>query len=180
VTAATVRVQVTTRPGTDLLASLRRRVTGAFADDGFDETDWQHALGGHHVGAVLAGEDVGHAAVVPRTLHVGGRPRSTGYVEAVAVAPSQQGRGIGSRVMDAVADVVRDRYELGALSTGRWSFYARLGWQRWQGPTAVLRQGRAVPTPDDDDGVMVLRTPATEALDLTALLACDDREGDVW
>ena len=35
-------------------------------------------------------------------------------------------------------------------------------------------------TPEDDGGVMVLRTPAVGTVDLTAIIACEWRRGDVW
>jgi aminoglycoside 2'-N-acetyltransferase I len=83
--------------------------------------------------------------------------------------------------MRAIADLVRQRFELGALSTGAWSFYARLGWERWRGPTFVrLADDTLRRSPDEDDGVMVLRCAASLGLDLTAAIACDERPGDSW
>ena len=48
-------------------------------------------------------------------------------------------------------------FELGALATGRWSFYERLGWERWRGPTFARDGDEVIRTEDDDDAVMVLR-----------------------
>ena len=81
------------------LAALRAMIDAAFGgdrDEPFDDDDWQHALGGVHVIAELDGRVVAHASVVPRILHVGGRPLRTGYVEAVGVHPSAQRRGLGT------------------------------------------------------------------------------------
>jgi aminoglycoside 2'-N-acetyltransferase I len=36
------------------------------------------------------------------------------------------------------------------------------------------------PTPDDDGFIMVLETPASPPLDVTAAIVCDWRPGDVW
>ena len=151
----------------------------AFAER-FDGTDWDHALGGHHV-LVTEGEDVvAHAAVVPRDLHVDGRPFRTGYVEAVATAPFRRRRGLGSLAMAAADAVVREHHELGALSTGSPAFYARLGWERWRGPTFVRSGDDLVRTPDEDDGIMVLCFGPSTAVDLAGSLSCEARSGDDW
>ncbi|MFP5333356.1 MAG: GNAT family N-acetyltransferase [Acidimicrobiia bacterium] len=151
----------------------------AFEGD-FDPEDWDHALGGRHfVVVVEGGRVISHAAVVERTIWVGDAPYRTGYVEAVATEPSLQGLGHGTAVMRQAGEWIRERYELGCLGTGEHRFYERLGWQRWRGPSAVrLPDGSHVPTPDDDDGIMVLGT--TAAVDVTARIACEPRQGDDW
>ena len=83
-------------------------------------------------------------------------------------------------VMDEVGRLIRERFELGALGTGRHAFYARLGWETWHGPSFVRAGDGLEPTPDDDGSIMVLRTPSTPRLDLDAEIACDWRPGDVW
>jgi aminoglycoside 2'-N-acetyltransferase I len=128
----------------------------------------------------LDGGIVAHASVVERELHVDGRPLRTGYVEAVATAANRQGRGLGSVVMADVTTYVRERFELGALGTGRVSFYERLGWLPWKGPTFVRTAEGPRRTPEDDGYVLVLPTPTSPQLDLTAPLSCDWRPGDVW
>ena len=164
--------------GAELLAEVRAVVVAAFDGD-FQETDWVNALGGHHAVVTSGGAVVAHAAVVPRTLEVGGRPVRTGYLEAVATAPEQRGRGHGTAAARAATDLVRRRDPLGALSTGLPAFYARLGWLPGEGPTAVGRGAAVERTPDDDGGVLVL--PLAEPdLDRSGLLVCDDRPGDVW
>ena len=138
-------------------------------------------MGGTH--ALIADDDavVAHASVVPRVLEAGGRALQVGYVEAVAVLPARQRAGLGTAVMRALAPIIARDYEVGALSTGEWHFYEPLGWERWLGPTWVrFPDGRRERTPDDDDGLMILRTPRTPALDVSAPLTCDARSGDVW
>ena len=166
------------------LASVRALLVDAFGGE-FGDDDWDHALGGVHVLALDDRGDgdrsvVGHAAVVGRVLVAGERALRAGYVEAVATAPARQGRGVGSTVMARAGELVRGAAEVGALATGRHGFYARLGWERWRGPTSVARPAGREPTPDDDDAVMVLRFGPSAGLALDLPLTCDDRPGDPW
>ena len=165
-------------------AAIRALMDAAFRTDDeeerFTDDDWQHAVGGVHFVLVLDGEIVAHAAVVEREIHVGGRALRTGYVEAVATAPERQGVGLGSIVMTDVGDHIRERFELGGLGTGRQSFYGRLGWQIWAGPSSVRTADGDRPTPGEDGAIMVLETPTTPPLDPSAPISCDWRPGDVW
>jgi aminoglycoside 2'-N-acetyltransferase I len=162
--------------------SLRKLLWAAFAGDGdgFTEEDWEHALGGIHVLAEAGGELVAHASVVPRELHVGGRPLATGYVEAVATAPDRQRQGFGTAVMREIGEIIWAGYELGALGTGEHAFYERLGWRTWRGPASVRAPDGVRRTPDEDGYILVLETPASPALDFDAPISCDWRAGDVW
>jgi aminoglycoside 2'-N-acetyltransferase I len=160
--------------------ALRTLFAAAWPDGAFDETDWDHATGGVHVVAEDAGRIVAHASVVARSLEIGTRALRAGYVEAVATLPELAGRGHGSAVMGEANEVIRARYELGALSTGVHRFYERLGWLRWRGPTFVRTDEETRRTEEDDDGVMVLPTPSSPDFDLDAAIVCDWRPGDVW
>jgi aminoglycoside 2'-N-acetyltransferase I len=165
------------------VGAIRAILDAAFGNDEeerFTEDDWQHAVGGRHFVLELDGEIVGHASVVERELHLGGEPLRTGYVEAVAVAPGHQGSGLGSRLMEAVDAHIREWFALGALGTGRRSFYERLGWQTWSGPSSVRAPGGEQATPEDDGYILVLATPTSPPLDLAAAISCDWRAGDVW
>jgi aminoglycoside 2'-N-acetyltransferase I len=153
---------------------------GTDEDAWFTDDDWQHALGGVHFVLELDGEIVAHAAVVEREIHVGDQAFRTGYVEAVATDPARQGVGLGSIVMTDVTEYIRTRFDLGSLGTGRQSFYGRLGWRIWAGPSSVRTAGGDRPTPDDDGCILVLATPTTPPLDLTAPISCDWRPGDAW
>lgn len=161
------------------LLAVRALLDRAFGDR-FSDDDWAHSLGGTHVLGVEGGSVVAHASVVPRLLEVDGRAVTTGYVEAVATLPSRQGQGLGSAVMTEAAAVVRRTYALGALSTSRHSFYERLGWERWLGPTYVRDGDDLVRTEEEDAGVMVLRVDVDAAVDLRAALSCEARAGDDW
>jgi aminoglycoside 2'-N-acetyltransferase I len=144
------------------------------------EDDWQHALGGTHFLLETDDRIVAHAAVVEREIHVEDRPLRAGYVEAVATALDRQGAGLGSRLMADVGAYIRDRFELGVLGTGRHGFYERLGWKTWAGPLFVRTSEGPRRTPDDEGFLLVLETPASPPLDLTAPISCDWRQGDVW
>jgi aminoglycoside 2'-N-acetyltransferase I len=162
------------------LTELRLLLFRAFDD--FSDEDWDHALGGRHFLGSIDGVIVAHASVVPRELHLGGRPLASGYVEGVAVADEHRRHGYGHRVMAELGRFLTPRYELGALSAADHyhAFYGRLGWELWGGPTAVILDGAIRPTPEEDNTVMILETPSTGELDRQATLACDWRAGDVW
>jgi aminoglycoside 2'-N-acetyltransferase I len=176
--------------------TVRRCTTGELTDEELDDIqglllrafegdfppeDWEHAQGGDHIlvvdddGAVLA-----HAAVVPRVLEVEERPFRTGYVEAVATEPDRQRQGHGALAMGAIHEIVRERYELGALGAAVPEFYLALGWETWSGPTGA-RDGIAVLRTEEDDGwVMVLRFGPSASVDLAAPITCEVRSGDYW
>jgi len=122
---------------------------------------------------------VGHALWVTRWLQYADTLPllRTAYVEAVAVADAWRGHGIGTAMMRRVAREIVD-FDLGGLATGRYSFYARLGWERWRGPLLIRKADQLVST--DEQGVMILRLPQTPALDLDAPLSAEWREGELW
>ena len=157
----------------------RRMVIEAFAG-GFSDADWEHALGGMHALICYHGALIAHAAVVQRRLLYRNTALRCGYVEGVAVREDWRGQGLAGALMDAVEQVLRGAYQLGALSAseaGR-HMYASRGWLPWRGPTSVLAPGGPIRTPDDDGSVFVF--PLGTNLDDTAPLACDWRDGDVW
>lgn len=160
------------------LAALRELWDAAFDD--FTDEDAAHAFGGVHVLAWSGDALVAHASAVARTILVGETTVEAGYVEAVATAPTYQGRGLGTAVMERLQDELRERWALGVLSTGEWRFYERLGWERLRGPSYVITDAGTIRTEDEDDGLMVLRYAATAGLDLTASITCYDRPGDAW
>lgn len=177
-----LRVAPTEDLTTEDIAAIRELLWAAFGtgDEAFSEADWEHSVGGMHFVLEEDGEIVAHASVVERELHVDDQPLRTGYVEAVATATERQGQGLGSLVMEEAAAWIQERFELGALGTGRHAFYERLGWQTWQGPSSVRAPEGPQPTPDDDGYILVLPTPSSPPLDLAASISCDWRPGDVW
>jgi aminoglycoside 2'-N-acetyltransferase I len=131
-----------------------------------------------HVLAYRDGTLIGHACWATRWLEPAGyAPIRTAYVDAVATDPAFQGRGVGSVVVERLVAEIQG-YDLGGLSTRRVSFYARLGWERWRGPTAMRMGDGLVPTPEDT--VLILRTPTTPPLTTATLLIADYRAGQAW
>jgi aminoglycoside 2'-N-acetyltransferase I len=174
-----IRLFTTAEASGDLLMEIRRLLAQAFEGD-FSEEDWEHTVGGWHVLVADGGVALSHAAVVPRVLEVADRPVRAGYVEGVATTPVRQGEGLGSLAMAEVSELLGSEFDMGALSTGRHRFYARHGWERWQGPTFVRHGSEAIRTAEEDDGVMVLRFGPSKDIDLTAPLTCQGRHGDDW
>ncbi len=165
------------------VASIRSLLEAAFGpgeEERFTQDDWDHAVGGVHFVLDVGGEIVTHASVVERAIHLDERPLRTGYVEAVGTAPGREGAGFGSLVVADVNAYIRDGFELGALGTGRHHFYERLGWLTWAGPAFVRTPDGRRRTPDEEGYILVLPTPSSPPLDLSASISCEWRPGDVW
>jgi aminoglycoside 2'-N-acetyltransferase I len=165
------------------LASIRSLCDAVWGgpDEPFGDEDWQHALGGVHVFIQEDGDVIAHGSVVPRTLHTCGLDLATGYVEAVATLPAQQGRGHGTQIMRAVGAYIDRSLPLGALCTGAPGFYQRLGWLLWEGPTSVRTNEGEEGYRLEDGAVLVRLTPSSPpTIDLTTPISCDWRPGDAW
>lgn len=162
------------------LGQLMDLFAACWPAEGFSADDLDHAVGGVHWVAEAGGRIVAHASVVERLLEADGRPMPTGYLEAVATLPAWRGRGIATRLLGAADERIRTTFDLGALSTGAHGLYERFGWERWRGPTFVRTADGPVRTQDEDDGIMILRTPRTPRLTLTEALSCEWRVGDAW
>ena len=163
-------------------ADARRMLIDAFAggEIDFTDADWEHSLGGMHALVCVRGALIAHGAVVQRQMVHQGAALRCGYLEAVAVREDWRGQGLAMAVMDALEQVLRGAYQLGALSAseaGR-HMYASRGWLPWQGMTSVLAPSGMTPTPDDDGSIFVL--PVSVDLDTTGEISCDYRAGDVW
>ncbi len=164
-------------------SAIRAILVAAFGtgeEERFTDDDWEHGLGGTHFVLELDGEIVAHASVVERDINVGDVPLRTGYVEAVATAPDRQGAGLGSFLIADVTAYIRERFELGALGTGRHRFYERLGWVTWVGPAFVRTPEGPRRTPDEEGYILVLATPSSPPFDPAAAISCEWRQGDVW
>lgn len=163
----------------ETIDGARRMLVGAFDGD-FSDDDWEHALGGMHALIWSHGTLIAHGSVVQRRLLHRGAALRCGYVEAVAVREDCRGLGLGTAVMDALEQVIRGAYRIGALGgteSGRPMYLSR-GWVPWRGPTSVLAPDGLTRTPEDDGAVFVL--PNGADLDVEDELTCDWRSGDVW
>ncbi len=177
----TARLVHTSDLDTETLHNARRMVTAAFAEwTEFTGDDWEHALGGMHALIVHRGALIAHGSVVQRRMVYRDTALRCGYVEGVAVQADSRGQGLGRAVMDALEQVIRGAYQLGALSASAAGerLYRPRGWLPWHGPTSVLAPDGVTRTPDEDGRVFVL--PVDVDLDPREGLACDWRGGDVW
>jgi aminoglycoside 2'-N-acetyltransferase I len=167
----------------DLFADLTSLCEAAF-DEPFAPV-WERIGPGVHVIAMAGSRPTAHAVIVDRRIYLGHEPDQAldvGYVENVATWPELQGQGHATAVMREIGRIIGEEYALGALATGSNDFYARLGWETWQGPTYVRTlDGERVRSADEDGHVMFLRTPRTPAdLDTTGPIAVDWRPEEAW
>jgi aminoglycoside 2'-N-acetyltransferase I len=161
------------------LDAARALLHDAFAGD-FEDSDWEHALGGMHA-LVWHGEElIGHASVIQRRLVHDGRALRAGYVEGVGVRADHRRHGHGASMMEALERVIRGAYDIGALGAtdAGVPLYAGRGWQLWEGRLSMLTPSGVKPTPEESGCIYVL--PVAAALDRTGDLTADWRDGDAW
>lgn len=161
----------------------RAMVIEAYRDSSagtFTTVDWEHCLGGMHALILRHGAIIAHGAVVQRRLIYQGTALRCGYVEAVAVREDWRGQGLATAVLDAVEQVIRGAYQLGAISSSEMArpIYTARGWLPWSGTTSVLAPAGLSHTPQGDHSLFVL--PVSIEVDTTAEITCDWRDGDVW
>jgi aminoglycoside 2'-N-acetyltransferase I len=131
-----------------------------------------------HVLGYLGERLVAHALWLTRRLRIGDGPwLQAAYVEGVATHADFRGRGYGSAVMRRLQDAIGG-FDLAALSPADPSWYERLGWERWQGPLFIVKDGEVQATPDEC--VLVCRTPRSGDLDLSASLTGEWRPFELW
>jgi len=132
-----------------------------------------------HVVAYRGDAVIGHAMVSTRWMQPEGHPiLRSAYIDAVSVAPAEQGKGVGKAVMQQIASVIQD-YEIAGLETDKFGFYESVGWERWPGSLAGRGENGLIPTPDQH-GVMILRLPKTPPLNLNGLLTIEDQGARIW
>ncbi|MFE0331795.1 GNAT family N-acetyltransferase [Streptomyces sp. NPDC003753] len=163
-------------------AELRavRALLGAAFDGGYDDDDWEHALGGMHV---LVSDEQGlaaHGSVIQRRARYRKRWLRVGYVEGVGVRADVRRQGLGGRVMAEVERIIDRAYDLGALSASDDGapLYAARGWRLWRGRLYGLGPRGVVRLRDDEDCTYV-RPAAAGDLDFKRKLVFDWRDGDV-
>jgi aminoglycoside 2'-N-acetyltransferase I len=134
------------------LADIRVLLDGAFRGD--PDGDFDDDDWGHTIGGL-------HVIVLEDDLIVAHAALLSRTIEV-------DGRPFRTGYVEGVATLPHRRGE-------------RLGWERWRGPSYVRRHDGSVErTAEDDDGLMVLRTGPSAAIDLASPITCDDRPGDCW
>jgi aminoglycoside 2'-N-acetyltransferase I len=176
------------------LRAVRGLLDQAFEGD-FDDTDWDHCLGGLHVlvhdggdgGSGDGGTEgvggtgpVAHGAVVQRRVLHAGRSLRTGYVEGVAVRADRRRRGLGGELMAVLERVIDAAYPVGALSATSEGagLYASRGWRVWPGRIQTLGPGGPLPLPEEE-GSLYVRPGGGTVLDPAQALVFDWRDGDI-
>jgi predicted N-acetyltransferase YhbS len=174
---------LTVVPTAELAESAKREIvdlcTRAFEEDFGDLFELvAFAVSPVHVQARIGGNLVGHAMWSERTIFLAdGTTVAAAYLDAVAIDPAYQNRGLGSVVIKRLMAEVHG-FALGCLSTNRPNFYARLGWELWTGPKAVSSENWIQPTPEET--VMIHRTANSPAINPGSLLVVESRPGDSW
>ncbi len=132
-----------------------------------------------HVLGLINEKLVSHAMCVTRYLQTGAAPiMRTAYVEMVATEKAYRRRGFAAAIMKRLIDEVQD-YDLAALSPSDHKYYAKLGWELWQGPLFIRTDDGLLASPEDEEA-MIYRLPKTPVLDLAAPLSAEWREGELW
>lgn len=132
-----------------------------------------------HLLGRLRGALVSHALWVERWLQVDDGPLlRTAFVEAVVTDEGYRGRGFAAALMKRLVAAL-DGYQLAALGPGVPQLYAKLGWERWQGPLAVRTEGGIELSPADEV-TMIYRLPDSPPLDVSRQLSVEWRPGDIW
>ena len=178
-----IRIAQTDELEPDQLGELTRLCEAAFKIP-FGPV-WERVGPGVHVMTEEAGRVVAHAMIVDRRIYLGHEPDlalDVGYIENVATLPGLQGEGHATAAMRRAGQIILEEYALGALATTAHSFYEKVGWERWLGPTSVRTpDGERVRSARRDGEVMILRTPRTPS-DLRGdePIAVDWRAGEPW
>lgn len=177
----TTRTVHTADLGPAELLAVRAFLHDAFDAD-FDDSDWDHALGGVHA---LVHDERGlaaHGAVVMRRVRYGQRWLRVGYVEAVAVRHDVRRTGLGGRVMAALEGVVTRAYAMGALSASDDGapLYEARGWRAWGGRICALGPDGVIRLPEEEGSTYVWPAAAADRVTGTdGELVFDWRDGDV-
>ena len=134
---------------------------------------------GLHFIAYFDEQIVSHAVVTTRWVQPERRPTlRAAYVDTVATLPAYQRRGYGRAVMRELAANI-STYDIACLKTVRTAFFEQLGWERWRGPRAGRSGPEMIPTPDQQN-IMILRLVRTPPLDLDRSLTIETQAGRIW
>lgn len=144
-----------TEPSETELVAIKLMLEQAFEGD-FADSDWEHTFSGIRFIGSLEDEVICHGALIPRQIWLDGVPKTVGYLEGLAVLPSQQGKGFGSELMFSITEYAIANYEFSMLSSGLKQFYRKFGWQDFLGHSYVKVAGESIPTYEEDSELMFL------------------------
>ena len=162
----------------ELESSIRDLLDLAYEGD-FSSEDWEHTFGGKHFIGFLENTIIAHGAVVPRPMTINGKNLTVGYVEAIAVLPSQWRHGFGTQLVKEVTQFCQNNYEISMLSTDEKQFYEKLGWRQFLGESFVRNGESEVRTAEEDDGLMLLSRDHCGTSEIRRAI-CQPRIGDDW
>ncbi len=173
-----IRVRRTRQIDAALRAAIVELCTAAHGTD-FSRLFFYLPTDGLHFLGFRDDQIVSHAVVTTRWVQPERMPvLRTAYVDAVATLPAYQRRGYGRAVMLELTAHLSE-YDLACLTTDRTTFYEHLGWQRWRGPRAGRSGTEHIPTPPEQN-IMILRLSTTPPLDLDRLLTIEVQSGRTW
>jgi aminoglycoside 2'-N-acetyltransferase I len=133
-----------------------------------------------HITGRVEGKLVSYVAIITRWVQIVKGPLlKAAAIEGMATEISRRHKGFATQLMrHAVKEA--EGYEIAVLSTGRNSFYARLGWKLWQGPTLTRKGKELIDMPEERGCVMVCDLPKTPPYDITAPISIEWRELEPW
>jgi aminoglycoside 2'-N-acetyltransferase I len=173
-----IRIRRTRQLNAAVRAAIVELCTAAHQQD-FSRLFLYLPTDGLHFIAYFDEQIASHAVVTTRWVQPERRPvLRTAYVDGVATLPAYQRRGFGTAVMHELAANI-SAYDIACLETELPAFYERLGWQRWRGPRAGRSGDELIPTPAEQN-IMILRLPHTPPLDLDRLLTIEAQGGRIW
>jgi nodulation protein A len=126
------------------------------------ERSWSSARPELRIVGLRDGQAVAHVGVLRRFLQVDGHAQLVGDVGLVAVAPEQQGTGLGATLLAQTREVLCGvGMPFGFLTCGEQvaGFYDRGGWSRVPGPTRMIRADGRVQVYGAVSMVLALGTP---------------------
>ena len=173
-----IRLRRTRQLDASARATIVELCTAAHQAD-FSHLFYDLPADGLHFIAFFDEQIVSHAVVTTRWVQPERRPiLRAAYVDTVATLPAYQRRGYGRAVMRELTANI-SAYDLACLKADRTAFFEQLGWERWRGPRAGRSGPELIPTPDQQN-IMILRLARTPPLDLDRRLAIETQAGRIW
>ncbi|MET7477439.1 GNAT family N-acetyltransferase [Streptomyces sp. NPDC005648] len=174
----TVQVRHTEELSEKELHELRKMLVEVFGAR-YDDNAWDHCLGGIHYLLRYGDKLVAHGALVPRYMRQGDRVLRGMYGESMATLDDWCHRGFGSTIVAMATAEIRLNYDIGVFAASKYSFYERLGWDKWRGQTFVETE-HGIEARGPDRGAVMFRLPRHSTVDPDGDLITNLRSGDPW